>query len=99
MNDMKEQKWFYSIFILISTLFMHYLDMKSLFSFFKKKKIYRFSIICLKYHFEFDSCLHDKVYIFGRIFVKLSQFFYLINSSNPIDFEKNWTISKWKVAI
>ena len=47
------------------------------------------------------SCLCDKVYIFGRIFVKLTQFVYLINSFNPIDLKKkpNLTISKGKVAI
>ena len=46
------------------------------------------------------SCLRDKVYIFGQIFVKLSQFVHLINSFNPIDFEKkNQIISKGKVAI
>ena len=33
---------------------------------------------------------------FGRIFVKLTQFVYLINSSNPIDFEKNRTIGAEK---
>ena len=42
------------------------------------------------------SCLHVLVYIFGRIFVKLTQFVHLINS---FDFEKNWTISKEKVSI
>ena len=37
---------------------------------------------------SWSSCLHDKVYIFGRIFMKLTQFVSLINSLNPIDFEK-----------
>ena len=40
------------------------------------------------------SCLHDKVYIFGRIFMKLTQFVYLIKSFNPIDFEKKKKIRK-----
>ena len=35
-----------------------------------------------------NSCLRNKVYIFGRIFVKLIQFVYLINSLNPIDLKK-----------
>ena len=37
-------------------------------------------------------CPVGAVYICGRIFVTLAQFLYL--SSNPIDFEKNQTISK-----
>ena len=45
------------------------------------------------------SCLSDKVYVCGRIFVKLTQFVYLINSLNPIDFHKNLTIRIGKVAI
>ena len=43
------------------------------------------------------SYLRDKVYIFGWIFVKLTQFDYLINSFNPIDFQTNRTISVGKV--
>ena len=35
-----------------------------------------------------NAGLQDKVYIFGRIFVKLTQLVYLINSFNPIEFEK-----------
>ena len=45
------------------------------------------------------SCLRNKVYIFGWIFVKLTQFVYLINSSNPIEFDKIQTFSEGKVAI
>ena len=37
-------------------------------------------------------CLHDKVYIFGWIFVELTQFVYLINSFNPIGFQKHRTV-------
>ena len=36
---------------------------------------------------------------FSWIFMKLTQFVHLINSFNPIDFEKYWTISTGKVAI
>ena len=45
------------------------------------------------------SCLCDTVCICGQIFVKLEQFVYIINSLNPIDFEKYRTISKGNVAI
>ena len=46
------------------------------------------------------SCLRNKVYIFGQIFVKLTQFVHHINSFKPIDFgKKNGTISTGKVAI
>ena len=45
------------------------------------------------------SCLQDKVYIFAWIFMKLTQFAYLINSLNSIDFQKNLTIIMGKVAI
>ena len=45
------------------------------------------------------SCLRDKVYTFGRIFVKLSQFVHVINSLNHIDFQNNLTISLGKVVI
>ena len=37
------------------------------------------------------SCLCDKVCICCQIFVKLAQIVYLINSFNPLDFEKNPT--------
>ena len=53
--------------------------------------------VCLSVRKSFP-CLRDKVYIFGRIFVKI-HIVHLINSYNPIDFEKNLTISKGKVAI
>ena len=47
-----------------------------------------------------NSCLRNKVHIFDEIFMKLTQFVYLINSFNRIDFQKkNWTISIGKVAI
>ena len=42
-------------------------------------------------HFKlktFISCLRNKVFIFVQISVKLTQFVYLIDSFNPIDFEK-----------
>ena len=45
------------------------------------------------------SCLHDTVCICGQIFVKVAQFVYIINSLNPVDFEKHQTMSKRKVAI
>ena len=45
-------------------------------------------VMCLSVCQSF-SCLRDKVYIFGRSFVKLTQFVYIINSLNPIDFEKS----------
>ena len=44
-------------------------------------------------------CLHNAVCICDQIFIKLAQFIYSINILNPIDFEKNLTISKGKVAI
>ena len=57
------------------------------------------SVICLSLrlsvHLSFP-CLRDKAYIFVRIFMKLSQFAHLINSFNPIDFQKK---SDNKVAI
>ena len=46
------------------------------------------------------SCLRDTVCICGQIFMKLAQVVYIINSLNPIDFEKKKKkISKGKVAI
>ena len=52
-------------------------------------------------HFDLKnciSCLGDKVYIFGRIFMKFTQVLYE-NSFNPTDFSQNQTISMGKVAI
>ena len=46
------------------------------------------------------SCLRDKVYIFGRIFMNITQLVNLINSFNTIDFEKkNQKISMGNLAI
>ena len=45
------------------------------------------------------SCLCNTACICCQIFVKLGQFACIINSLNPIDFQKNWTISRDKVAI
>ena len=44
-------------------------------------------------------CVRNEVYILVWIFMKLTQFVHLINSFNPIDFEKNRTISQGKIAI
>ena len=54
-------------------------------------------VAILNWKFAFVYAIN--VYTFGRIFVKLTQFIYLINSFNPIDFQKNWKISMGKVAI
>ena len=53
-------------------------------------------------HFKLNicnSCLCDKVHIFGQIFAKLTQDVYLINRFNPSDFQRNWTIGMGKIAI
>ena len=42
------------------------------------------------------SCLLDRICIVGQIFMKFTQFFYIINSLNGMEFKQNLTISKEK---
>ena len=35
------------------------------------------------------SCLHNTICTCGKIFMKLTQYVYILNSLNSIDFEKN----------